>query len=74
MILLKTENRITTLTLNRPEKRNALDDGMANAIYEALTQLAKDDTCKVLIIKGNSEAFCAGADLAYLKKLQNNIK
>lgn len=72
MIQLSIENRIATLTLNRPEKRNALDDAMAAAILGHLQTLKDDDACKVLIIKANGEAFCAGADLAYLQKLQMN--
>ena len=72
MIQLSIENRIATLTLNRPDKRNALDDAMAAAILGHLETLKTDDNCKVLIIKANGEAFCAGADLAYLQKLQMN--
>ena len=72
MIQLSIENRIATLTLDRPEKRNALDDTMAAAILGHLETLKADDNCKVLIIKANGEAFCAGADLAYLQKLQMN--
>lgn len=72
MIQLSIENRIATLTLNRPEKRNALDDAMAAAILGHLQTLKDDDACKVLIIKANGEAFCAGADLSYLQKLQMN--
>ncbi len=45
---------------------------MAKAILEQLQLLKSDDTCKVLVIKGEGEAFCAGADLGYLQKLQSN--
>jgi methylglutaconyl-CoA hydratase len=72
MVLLTIENRIATLTLNRPEKRNALNDEMAKELLLHLTTLKDNDECKVLIIKANGEAFCAGADLAYLQKLQSN--
>lgn len=72
MIECHIENKIATITLNRPEKRNALDNHMAQAIHQALIQLKDDDNCKVLIIKANGEAFCAGADLSYLKTLQSN--
>jgi methylglutaconyl-CoA hydratase len=72
MVLLHIENRIATLTLNRPEKRNALNDEMASVLHKHLIELATDDRCKVLIIKGNGEAFCAGADLGYLQQLQKN--
>lgn len=72
MIECHIENKIATITLNRPEKRNALDHQMAQAIHEALIQLKDDENCKVLVIKANGEAFCAGADLSYLKTLQSN--
>lgn len=72
MIQIHFEERIAYLTLDRPEKRNALNDEMASSIKEALQALREDDNCKVLVIKANGEAFCAGADLAYLQKLQKN--
>ena len=72
MILLTIENRIATLTLNRPEKRNALNDEMAATLLSHLNALKDNEDCKVLVIKANGDAFCAGADLGYLQKLQNN--
>src|SRR5687768_15227385 len=72
MIQLQVENRIATLTLDKPEKRNALDDRMAMEILHHLERLKSDDACKILIIKANGEAFCAGADLEYLQRLQAN--
>jgi len=72
MIQLQIENRIATLILDRPEKRNALDDLMAGALLKHLEDLKDNPECKVLLIKANGEAFCAGADLEYLQKLQNN--
>lgn len=72
MILLTIENRIATLTLNRPEKRNALNDEMAAMLLSHLNALKDNEDCKVLVIKANGDAFCAGADLGYLQKLQNN--
>lgn len=71
MIDLKIENRLAVLTLNRPEKRNALNDVMASEIRNKLEILREDDACKVLLIKANGDAFCAGADLGYLQKLQD---
>jgi len=72
MILLDIKNKIATITLNRPEKRNALDDKMAKQLLGHLESLKNNPDCKIVIIKANGEAFCAGADLEYLKKLQNN--
>lgn len=72
MIEIQLKDRIAVLTLNRPEKRNALDDAMASEVLGALESVKDNDECKVLIIKGRGEAFCAGADLGYLQKLQSN--
>lgn len=63
-------DRIARLTINRPEKRNALSPELVAALHEAFTRAGKDDTVKVIILAANGEAFCAGADLAYLKQLQ----
>jgi len=66
----KVQDRIGVITLNRPEKRNALSHELVADIKEALDQAEKDDHAKVLILKANGEAFCAGADLTYLQQLQ----
>jgi len=70
MIKYKSENSIGILTLNRPEKRNALHPDLVNQMKEKLKQIEKDEGIKVLIITGEGKAFCAGADLAYLDKLR----
>ncbi|QNL21523.1 enoyl-CoA hydratase/isomerase family protein [Hyphobacterium sp. CCMP332] len=72
MITTTTSDRIGILTLNRPEKRNALSADMVSHIKNGLNQLLEDDKVKVIILKAKGEAFCAGADLAYLKELRNN--
>jgi methylglutaconyl-CoA hydratase len=63
-------DRIARLTINRPEKRNALSPELVEALHEAFTRAGKDDSVKVVILAARGEAFCAGADLAYLKQLQ----
>jgi len=62
---------ILSITLNRPEKRNALNDQMIREMTEILMQFKSDDSVLGLMLTGSGEAFCAGADLAYLKDLQN---
>jgi methylglutaconyl-CoA hydratase len=66
------DNRIGYITLNRPKKRNALNAEMVTALKKAFTKAENDDNCKVIVLQANGEAFCAGADLAYLQQLQNN--
>ena len=71
MIRYKVKNRIASITLNRPEKRNALNDEMVNELTSLLKKAEQDSEVKVIVLKAAGEAFCAGADLAYLKKLNN---
>ena len=70
LVTYQVQNRIGVLTLNRPEKRNALSHELVADLKEALTQAENDDQVKVIILKANGEAFCAGADLGYLQQLQ----
>ncbi len=65
-------NRVGYITLNRPEKRNALNPEIVQDLKDILDFAEKDDSSKVIVLKANGDAFCAGADLAYLKTLQNN--
>ena len=62
-ILLKKEDGIATILLNRPEKLNALNTKMINELIGVLGELATDTTAKVVIITGMGKAFCAGGDL-----------
>lgn len=64
------KDRVGVITLNRPEKRNALSHELVADLKEAFVNAEKDDQVKVVILKANGEAFCAGADLAYLQQLQ----
>jgi len=68
----KSENRIGYVTLNRPDKRNALNHKVVSELKEAFTLGVEDSEVKVLVLKAEGDAFCAGADLAYLKHLQQN--
>tara|TARA_B100000609_G_C17170377_1_gene411305 strand:- start:242 stop:1021 length:780 start_codon:yes stop_codon:yes gene_type:complete len=66
------EERVGFITLNRPEKRNALNGLFVSELKEAFKYAEKDIDCKVIVLKAKGDAFCAGADLAYLKDLQSN--
>lgn len=55
---------IVTLTLNRPERKNALSIALRDEMSEHLDRMAHDDAVKVLVITGAGNAFCAGFDLA----------
>ena len=66
------EERVGFITLNRPEKRNALNAQFVSELKEAFTHAEKDENCKVIVLKANGLSFCAGADLTYLRELQEN--
>ncbi len=60
---VRREADYAVLTLNRPEKRNALSVALRDAISDALDQLAGDDAMKCVVITGSGPVFCAGFDL-----------
>jgi methylglutaconyl-CoA hydratase len=66
--------RIASITINRPEKRNALNPELISALTIAFKTAVADDDVKVIVLKANGEVFSAGADLDYLKHLQNNTE
>lgn len=72
IVLYEVVNRIATITLNRPLKRNALNPELVALLTKFLVIAANDDKVKVIILKANGQTFSAGADLAYLQQLQQN--
>jgi enoyl-CoA hydratase/carnithine racemase len=64
VLLVETGAGVVRLTLNRPEKRNALSLELLRRLADAQAQLAADTTVRVVVIAGNGSAFCAGHDLA----------
>ena len=63
VLLQETDAGVRTLTLNRPAARNALGDGLAGALYDALLAADEDDEVRVVVLTGADPAFCAGLDL-----------
>jgi methylglutaconyl-CoA hydratase len=63
-------DRIAFITLNRPEKRNALSHELVTELREAFTTAEADDKVKVIILKAEGDAFSSGADLEYLQQMQ----
>ena len=68
-ILYEVRDRTGFITLNRPDKRNALDDLMVKELATAFTSASKDQDVKVIILSGAGSSFCAGADLEYLDRV-----
>ena len=63
-ILLKKENHIAILTMNRPDKMNALTRKMLLEMVEAVADVAQDKEVRVMILTGAGKVFCSGADLS----------
>lgn len=72
LVLYNVEERIASITVNRPEKRNALNPQLISELTEAFIRASEDDLVKVVILKANGSTFSAGADLEYLQQLQHN--
>jgi len=68
-ILVSREGGIGTVTINRPEKLNAFAGRMRQDVAAAARELAGDPAVRVLVITGAGRAFCAGADIDYMKDL-----
>ena len=62
--LISVTDAIARITLNRPERLNAIDANMHDALRRALSTVESDATVRVVILTGNGRAFCAGQDLA----------
>jgi methylglutaconyl-CoA hydratase len=72
--MLKNEiiGEIGIIKLNRPEKRNSLHPEMVKEFISVINDFNCDSQIKVIIITGEGESFCAGADLSYLNELRKN--
>jgi enoyl-CoA hydratase/carnithine racemase len=68
-ILYEVNDRVSTVTLNRPDKLNAWTPTMQREVYSAMAGAEKDDDVRVMILTGAGRAFCAGADIGNLGSL-----
>jgi methylglutaconyl-CoA hydratase len=62
-------DRVATLTLNRPDKRNALDDATIAELKARFAEADADDAVRVVVLRGAGKDFCAGGDLSQLEKI-----
>lgn len=72
LVLYRVEDRIAIITINRPEKRNALNPQLIAELTETFFIASEDDNVKIIILNANGGTFSAGADLEYLQQLQYN--
>jgi methylglutaconyl-CoA hydratase len=68
-VLYSLEGAVARITLNRPEKRNALNDAVISGIKNSLKQASQDPNVRVVVISGAGKDFCSGADLSALQKI-----
>ena len=62
-LLSRVDARVLVLTMNRPERRNALSPGMEDAMRAALIDADRNDAIGAVVLTGASPAFCAGGDV-----------
>ena len=67
VVLVDIKDRVATVTLNRPDKLNAVSPAVFAGLYEAGKQVAADDNVRAVLIRGEGRAFCSGLDLASLQ-------
>jgi methylglutaconyl-CoA hydratase len=68
-VLYSVEGHVARITLNRPDKRNALNDAMVTGIKGLLRDADGDERVRVVVISGAGKDFCSGADLSALQKI-----
>lgn len=68
-LLYRLDNRVAVLTLNRPERLNALTRGMMQALLARLSDCAADDAVGCVVLTGAGKAFCAGGDVRVQAKV-----
>lgn len=66
IVLYEVNNSVATITLNRPQVKNALNTEMHHALFDALEKAKNDKNVSVIVLQGTDGAFCAGADLKSL--------
>lgn len=71
-VIYSVEGTVALITLNRPEKRNALNDALINGLKESLRKADENDAVRVVLVTGAGADFCSGADLAALQKISES--
>src|ERR1700674_174471 len=69
MLLVEKKDGIARVTLNRPDVWNAFDDLLISKLRKTFEEIKNDKTVRVLVLAGNGPAFCAGADLNWMKRM-----
>lgn len=69
MLEVTKTSGVARVTLNRPELRNAFDDVLISSLTRTFVEIGEDPSIRVMILAGNGPAFCAGADLNWMKRM-----
>jgi methylglutaconyl-CoA hydratase len=69
MLLVEKKDGVARVTLNRPEVRNAFDDEVISSLTKIFNDIKSDNSIRVMVLAGNGPAFCAGADLNWMKRM-----
>jgi enoyl-CoA hydratase len=62
-VLFSVENQTAIITLNRPERRNSINQALLTSLYDYVEKVSNDDNIRAAIITGNGKSFCSGIDL-----------
>lgn len=73
VLLIEDRGEVRILTLNRPEKRNALNSELTQSLLDALRTADADESVGCIVLTGAGPGFCAGADLSEFKDLQQAV-
>ena len=78
-LIVEKRNLVAIVTLNRPEVRNAFDDVLISDLTRVFLELDRDETVRAVVLTGAGKAFCAGADLNWMKRMsgygyEDNLK
>src|SRR5882672_6953425 len=68
-LIVEKRNMVAIVTLNRPEVRNAFDDVLISNLTKVFLDIESDETVRVMVLAGAGKAFCAGADLNWMKRM-----
>jgi len=68
-LIVEKRNTVAIVTLNRPEVRNAFDDVLIADLTRVFQEIERDDGVRVMVLAGAGKAFCAGADLNWMKRM-----
>ena len=69
VVLYSVDGAVARITLNRPDKRNALNDAVIAGVKDGLREASRDERVRVVVIAGAGKDFCSGADLSQLQQI-----